>query len=156
MQYNGQINNEFRYKWNNYKDNNRKSLRGEDYKQAGFSTHFQTAGHISFISGTGIRFIDKTDTLKFRYPRGLIILTHAISYCICIFTSYHRIYGKCLFLFFYNCFIFWEGVHDSHVIFVSHIYFSYACNSGIPLRRFSLVLIYLVTCLLVLVVFIHV
>ena len=44
MQYNGQTNNEFRYRWNNYKDNNQKSLRGEDHKQRGFFAHFQTAG----------------------------------------------------------------------------------------------------------------
>ena len=36
MQYNRRTNDEFRYKWNNYKDNNRKSLMGEGDKQAGF------------------------------------------------------------------------------------------------------------------------
>ena len=36
MQCNGQTNDEFRYRWNNYKDSNRKSLRGEDHNQAGF------------------------------------------------------------------------------------------------------------------------
>ena len=84
MQYNGQTNDEFRYRWNNYKDNNRKSLRGEDHKQAGFFAHFQTAGHSGFINDTEIRFIDKTDpsdptrredfwidTLKTRYLQGL-------------------------------------------------------------------------------------
>ena len=84
MQYNGQTNNEFRYRWNNYKDKNRKSVRGEDHKQAGFFTHLQTAGHSGFINDTKIRFIDKTDpteptrradfwidTVKTRYPQGL-------------------------------------------------------------------------------------
>ena len=84
MQYNGQTNDEFRYRWSNYKDNNRKSLRGEDRKQAGFLAHFQTAGHSGFINDTEIRFTDKTDlsdstrgedfwidTLKTRYPQGL-------------------------------------------------------------------------------------
>ena len=84
MQYNGQTNDEFRYRWNNYKDNNRKSLRGEDHKQAGFFAHFQTAGHSGFINDTEIRFIDKTDpsestrredfwrdTLKTCYTQGL-------------------------------------------------------------------------------------
>ena len=61
MQYNGQTNDEFRYRWNNYKDNNRKNLRGEDHKQAGFFAHFQTADHSGFINDTEIRFIDKTD-----------------------------------------------------------------------------------------------
>ena len=76
-------------------DNNRKSLKGEDHKQAGFFALFQTAGHSGFINDTEIRFIDKTDpsdpttredfgidTLKTRYPRDLIILTHAISYLL--------------------------------------------------------------------------
>ena len=75
---------EFRYRWNNYKDNSRKSLRGEDHKHAGFFAHFQTAGHNGFINNTETRFIDKTDpsdptrhedfwidTLKTRYPQGL-------------------------------------------------------------------------------------
>ena len=94
MQYNGQTNDEFRYRWNNYKDNNRKSLRGEDHKQAGFFAHFQTAGHSGFINDTEIRFIDKTDPsdptrredfsilLKLAIPRDLIILTHTISYLL--------------------------------------------------------------------------
>ena len=84
MQYNGQTNDEFRYRWNNYKDNNKKkSLRGEDHKQARFFAHFQTAGHSGFINDTEIRFIHKTDhsdptrhedfwidTLKTHYPQG--------------------------------------------------------------------------------------
>ena len=61
MQYNGQTNDEFRYRWNNYKDNP-KILRGEDHKQAGFFAHFQPAGHSGFINGTEIRFIDKADS----------------------------------------------------------------------------------------------
>ena len=113
MQYNGQNSNEFRYRWNNYKDNNRKSLRVEDHKQADFFAHFQTAGHSGFIDDTEIRFIDKTDpsdpsrredfwidTLKTRYPQGLkIILTHTIIYCFCSFTSFHCIYVN---FFFFN------------------------------------------------------
>ena len=61
MLYNGQTNDEFRYRWNNYNDSNRKSLRGEDRKQAGFFAHFQTAGHGGFINDTEVRFVDKTD-----------------------------------------------------------------------------------------------
>ena len=41
-------------RWNNYKGNNPKSLRGEDHKQAGFFTHFQTAGRSRFINDTEI------------------------------------------------------------------------------------------------------
>ena len=58
MQYNGQTNDEFRNRWNKYKNNSWKSLRGEDHKQAGFFAHFQTAGHSGFINDTEIRFID--------------------------------------------------------------------------------------------------
>ena len=73
-----------RYRWNNYKDNNRKSLRGEDHKQRSFFAHSQIAGRSGFINDTEIRFIDKTDpldptiredfsidTLKTRYPQDL-------------------------------------------------------------------------------------
>ena len=57
MQYNGQTNDEFRYRRNSYKDKNRKSLWGEDHKQAGLFAHFQTAGRSGFINDTEIRFI---------------------------------------------------------------------------------------------------
>ena len=84
MQYNGQTNDECRYRWNNYRDNNRKSLRGEDHKQAGFFAHFWTGGQSGFINDTEIIFIDNTDpsdttrreefgidTLKTRHSQGL-------------------------------------------------------------------------------------
>ena len=84
MQYNSQTNDKFSYRWNNYKGNNQKSLRGEDHIQAVFFAHFQTACHSGFISDTEIRFFGKTDpsdptrredfwinTLKTRYPPGL-------------------------------------------------------------------------------------
>ena len=34
IQCNGKTNDEFRYRWNNYKDNNRRCLMVEDHKQA--------------------------------------------------------------------------------------------------------------------------
>lgn len=46
---------------NNYKDNNRRSLCGEDHEQAGSFAHFQTADHSGFTNHTKIRFIDKAD-----------------------------------------------------------------------------------------------
>ena len=61
VQCNCQTNDEFRYRRNDCKDNNRKSLRGEDHKQAALFAHFQTAGQSGFINDTEIRFIDKTD-----------------------------------------------------------------------------------------------
>ena len=39
-QYTGQTVHEFRYRWNNYKDNNRESLRGDEHKKAGYFAHF--------------------------------------------------------------------------------------------------------------------
>ena len=78
-QYTGQTVDEFRYRWNNYKDNNRKSLKGNECKQAGFFAHFQSLDH-----HTEITLIDKTDLsnptrckefwidrLKSCYPLGL-------------------------------------------------------------------------------------
>ena len=59
-QYTGQTVDEFRYRWNNYKDNNRKSLRGGEHKQAGFFAHFQSLDHNGFLEDTEITFIDKT------------------------------------------------------------------------------------------------
>ena len=61
MQYKGQTNDEVRYRWDNYQDSNRKSLRGEDHKQVGYFAQFQIAGHSGFINDTEIRFIVKTD-----------------------------------------------------------------------------------------------
>ena len=61
MQYNRQANDKFRYRLNNYNDNNQKSVRNEDQKQAGFFAHFQTAGYSDFINDTYIRFINKRD-----------------------------------------------------------------------------------------------
>ena len=84
--YTGQTVDEFRYRWNNYKDNNRKILRGDEHKQVGFFAHFQSLDHNGFLEDTEIIFIDKTDpsesirreefwidTLKTRYPLGLNI-----------------------------------------------------------------------------------
>ena len=75
---------EFRYIWNNYKDNNRKSLREDEHKQSMFFAHFLSLDHNVFLEDTEITFIDKTDpsdstrreefwidTLKTRYPLGL-------------------------------------------------------------------------------------
>ena len=117
--------------------------------------HFQTAGHSGFINYTEIRFTDKIDPsdptrredfwidtlLKLAITRALIILTHIlVIYCFCSFTSFHCIYGKCLFLsfllstgYFYLLCPLWLG--------------RLLCN---PPRRFFLVSPRLVTCLLVL------
>ena len=88
MQYSSQTKDEFRYRWDSYKNNNWKSLRredqkkGEDHNQAGFFSHFQAAGHSGFINVTKVTFIYKTnpftgrenfwiDTFKTPFPQGL-------------------------------------------------------------------------------------
>ena len=83
-QYIGQTVDDFRYRWNNYKDSNRKSLGGDEHEQARFFAHFQNLDDNGFLEDTEITFIDKTgssdptrreefwiDTLKTRYPLGL-------------------------------------------------------------------------------------
>ena len=65
-------------------DNNRKSLRRDEHKQAEFFAHFQSLNHNGFLENTEITLIDKTDpsdltrhaefwidTLKTHYPLGL-------------------------------------------------------------------------------------
>ena len=82
-QYTGQTVDECRYRWNNYKDNNRKSLREDEHKRTGFFSYFQSLDHNGCQEDTEITFIDKTDpsdptrceefwidTLKTRYPLG--------------------------------------------------------------------------------------
>ena len=94
MQYNSQTNDEFRYRWNNYKDN-WKSLRGEDHKEVGFSAHFQTADHSGLFNDTEIRFLIRwipltlldvrifgSILLKLAILRVLIMLIHTISYLL--------------------------------------------------------------------------
>ena len=72
-------------------------------------------------------------------------MTHTISYCFRNFTSFHRIYGKCLLICYFFTFFF--GIDYLQVIFISHISFI------IPLRRFFLAPPRTVTCLLVLLFF---
>ena len=82
-QYNSQTIHVFRYGRNNYK-HNRKSLRGDEHKQAVLFAHFQGLDHNGFLEDMEITFIDKTDPsdptrrekfwidmLKTRYPLGL-------------------------------------------------------------------------------------
>ena len=105
---------EFLYRWNNYKENNKKSLRGDGHKQAKFFYHIQSSDHNGFLKDTDITFLDKTDpsnassredfwirTLKTRYHLTLT-QTHIVSECFRIFTSHYCIYEK------RNFFIIWK------------------------------------------------
>ena len=84
MQYVGKTVNDFRLRWNNYKDNNRKYLRKESCIQQHLFEHFSSKGHNSFLDVAFIIFIDKTHpkepnkqehywrhTLKTMAPQGL-------------------------------------------------------------------------------------
>ena len=99
-QYNGRTVNESRYRWDNYKNNNRKSLKVDDHNQAGIFANFQNLDHKGFLEDTEIAFIDKTNPSNFTRPEvfglirqklvfhwGFIIQTH-ITGCICIFLSH--------------------------------------------------------------------
>ena len=84
MEYSGQNNDNFRYRWSNYKDNIQKNVSGEDHKITDFLVFFQTTSYSGFINETEIRYIDKMDpsdltrhenfwidTLKTDHPKGI-------------------------------------------------------------------------------------
>ena len=52
----------FRLCWNNYKESNRKLLRGENIKQIFLREHILRDGHQSFEEDVSICLIDKTDS----------------------------------------------------------------------------------------------
>ena len=51
----------FRFRWNNYKDNQRKAKRGEDHTQKYFHEHFLNHDHNGLINEIEIILIGKTD-----------------------------------------------------------------------------------------------
>ena len=60
-QYVGQTVDEFRHRWNNYKDNARKFERGEHCMQRHLYEHFDLQGHLGFLNDVSVKLIDKTD-----------------------------------------------------------------------------------------------
>ena len=86
IQYVGQTTGVFRFRWNNYKCNDKKFQKKESCMQEHFYKHFSSPDHNSFLEDTFITFIDKTDpsnplqrenfwieTLKTMVPFGLNI-----------------------------------------------------------------------------------
>ena len=84
MQYVGKTVDDFRLRWNNYKDDNRKYLRKESRMQQHLFEHFSSEDHNSFLEDVSVISIDKTDpkdpykrkhywghTLKTMAPQGL-------------------------------------------------------------------------------------
>ena len=51
----------FRFRWNNYKGNQRKAKRGEDIIQKHFHEHFLSHNHNGLINDIEVILIDKTD-----------------------------------------------------------------------------------------------
>ena len=60
-QYTGKTVDRFRLRWNNYKESNRKFLKGEEIKRKSLHEHFLSDSHESFGEGASICLIDKTD-----------------------------------------------------------------------------------------------
>ena len=61
LQYVGSTTDEFRLRWNNYKENNRKAKRGEEHMQPLALEHFSSSDHNGFLEDCSITLIDKTD-----------------------------------------------------------------------------------------------
>ena len=61
LQYVGSTTDKFRFRWNNYKENDRKALRGEEHMQQELFQHFATINYNCFLTHCSITLIDKTD-----------------------------------------------------------------------------------------------
>ena len=85
-QYIGETTDEFLFRWNNYKSNNRNNARNEVCMQEHLFEHLKSEGHSGFLGNVSIILIVKTDgknpkrrenywmrTLKTYAPFGLII-----------------------------------------------------------------------------------
>ena len=62
-QFAGKTVDRFRLRWNNYKESDRKFLRGEEIKQKSLHDHFLSDGHQSFETDVSIYLIDKLTLL---------------------------------------------------------------------------------------------
>ena len=61
LQYVASANGKFRPRWNNYKENDRKALRGEKHMQQELFEHFATDNYNCFLTNCSFTLIDKTD-----------------------------------------------------------------------------------------------
>ena len=57
----GSTTDKFRLCWSNYKENDRKALRGEEHMQPELFEHFAADNHSCFLTDCSITLIDKTD-----------------------------------------------------------------------------------------------
>ena len=60
-QYVGEITDTFRYRWNNYKENDRKHSHKESCMQEHLFKHFNSMGHNGLLNNVSVTLIDKTD-----------------------------------------------------------------------------------------------
>ena len=76
LQYVGSTTDKFRLRWNNYKENDRKALRGEEHMQPELFEHFAADNHNCFLTDCSITLIGKTDgsdpTRREEYWRKLL------------------------------------------------------------------------------------
>ena len=61
LQYVGSTTDKFRLRWNNYKENDKKALRGEEHMQPELFEHFAAGNHDYFLTDCSITLIDKID-----------------------------------------------------------------------------------------------
>ena len=61
LQYVGSTTDKFRLRWNNYKENDRKALRGEEHMQPELFEHYAADNYNCFLTDCSITLIDKTD-----------------------------------------------------------------------------------------------
>ena len=65
----GETTDSFRYRWNNYKDNDRKHSRKESCMQEHLFKHFNSMGHNGFLNNVSITLIDKPTVRTLRRER---------------------------------------------------------------------------------------
>ena len=61
LQYVGSTTDKFRFRWNNYKENNLKAKRGEGHMQPLVFEYFSSNDHHVFLEDCSITLIEKTD-----------------------------------------------------------------------------------------------
>ena len=61
LQYVGSTSDKFRFHWNNYKENDRKALRGEEHMEPELFQHFVADSCSCFLTDCSITLIHKTD-----------------------------------------------------------------------------------------------
>ena len=73
LQYVGPTTDRFRLRWNNYKNNDRKTQRGEEHMQPELSEHFHSEEHNGFLQDCSITLIDKTEGSVRPYKTGRVL-----------------------------------------------------------------------------------